>query len=186
MAEQSSSSALRRPLWASFLILASLTLSAGLSCAVPLAAFAAVASLTLGRRDAFALIGAVWLANQITGFAIHHYPLTASTLFWGAVLGFVALASTLTAQLTKNRLAQGELADALIAFLSSFAVYEGALFAISAALGSGLSDYAPSIVARIFAINAAAFAALGLMQRLPVFTSHSARLSRAGLAAPEC
>jgi hypothetical protein len=37
------------------------------------------------------------------------------------------------------------------------------------ALGRGVSDYAPSIVWRIFAINAAAFAALFLVHGLGIF-----------------
>ena len=52
------------------------------------------------------------------------------------------------------------------AFLAAFVVYEGSLFAVSFALASGVSDYAPSIVWRIFAINTAAFAALFLVHRL--------------------
>ena len=43
------------------------------------------------------------------------------------------------------------------------------LAAISLALASGSSDCAPSIVARIFAINTAAFTALFLVHRLGVF-----------------
>ncbi|MDQ6867846.1 MAG: hypothetical protein M3178_05420 [Pseudomonadota bacterium] len=73
----------RRPLWIALLVGASVAFSLGFACAVPLAAFAAIAALTLSRRDAFALVGAVWLANQIAGFAVHHYPVTASTLAWG-------------------------------------------------------------------------------------------------------
>jgi hypothetical protein len=162
-------SAGRRPLWIASLILASVVFSLGFACAVPLAAFAAVAALTLSRRDAFALVGAVWLANQIAGFALHHYPVTASTLAWGAGLGAVALLSTLAAQWVKDHLAQSHAVAAMAAFLAAFAVYEGSLFAISLALANGVSDYAPSIVCRIFAINTAAFAALFLVHRLGVF-----------------
>jgi hypothetical protein len=135
---------------------------------VPLAAFAAIAALTISRRDTFSLVGAVWLANQIAGFAVHHYPVTASTLAWGAGLGAVALLSTLAAQWVKDHLAPSHMVAAIAPFLAACAVYEGSLFAISA-LASGVSDYAPSIVWRIFAINSAAFAALFLVHRLGVF-----------------
>ena len=160
-------SAARRPLWVAVLVVASVVFSLGFACAVPLAAFAAVAALTLSRRDAFSLVGAVWLANQIAGFAVHLYPVTASTLAWGAGLGAVALLSTLAAQWVKDHLSL--MVAAIAAFLAAFAVYEGSLFAISLALTSGVSDYAPSIVGRIFAINTAAFAALFLVHRLGVF-----------------
>jgi hypothetical protein len=162
-------SAGRRPLWIALLVVASIVFSLGFACAVPLAAFAAIAALTLSRRDAFSLVGAVWLANQIAGFAVHLYPVTASTLAWGGGLGAVALLSTLAAQWVKDHLARSLMVAAIAAFLAAFAVYEGSLFAISLALTSGVSDYAPSIVGRIFAINTAAFAALFLVHRLGVF-----------------
>jgi hypothetical protein len=169
MAELSLNPAWRRPLWIALLVLASVVFSLGFACAVPLAAFAAIAALTLSKGDAFALVGAVWLANQIAGFAIHHYPLEPSTLAWGVALGAVALASTLTAQWVNDRLPQGGGTVAGAVFLAAFAVYEGSLFAISLAVGSGVSNFTPSIVSRILAINAAAFAALFLIHRLGVF-----------------
>jgi hypothetical protein len=169
MAEQSHDPALHRPLWMGFLIVASVVFSLGFACAVPFAAFAATAALTLNRRQAFVLVGAIWLANQILGFAVRHYPLTTATFAWGAALGFVALLSTLAAQWAKDHLPQAHIAAAAVAFAAAFAVYEGSLLAISAALGSGLSDYAFSVVTRIFSINAAAFAVLALMYRLWAF-----------------
>jgi hypothetical protein len=162
-------SAGRRPLWIALLVVASVVFSLGFACAVPLAAFAAIAALTLSRRDAFALVGAVWLANQIAGFAVHHYPVTPTTLAWGAGLGAVALLSTLAAQRVKDHLAPSHMVAAIAAFLAACAVYEVSLFAISLALASGVSDYGPAIVWRIFAINTAAFAALFLVYRLGVF-----------------
>jgi hypothetical protein len=158
-------SAARRPLWVAVLVLASVVFSLGFACAVPFAAFAAIAALTLSRRDAFALVGAVWLANQIAGFTVHHYPATANALAWGAGLGAVALLSTFAAQWVKDHLAKSHMVAAIAALLAAFAVYEGSLFAISLALANGVSDYAPSIVGRIFAINTAAFAALFLVHR---------------------
>lgn len=169
MAQLSLASAAGRPFWTGALVLASLVFSLGLACAVPLAAFAAIAALTLGRREAFALVGAVWLANQIAGFAILHYPTEVDTFAWGAALGLVALLSTLAAQSAIDRRPQNQLVAAITAFLAAFMVYEGSLAAISLAFASGLSDYTPLIVMRIFAINAAAFAVLFLGHRLGVF-----------------
>lgn len=172
MAEHSSVPAWRAPLWIALLVLASVVFSLGFACAVPLAAFAALAALTLSRRDALLLVGAVWLTNQIAGFTVLHYPLDPSTFAWGAVLGAIALASTLAAQWVKG---QVPLAGGAFVFLAAFAVYEGSLVAISLAFGSGLSNFTPSIVRRILAINFAAFAALYLIHRMGVF---------AGLAKP--
>ncbi|HUI21209.1 MAG TPA: hypothetical protein VLZ74_09215 [Methylocella sp.] len=182
MAESSLTFVWRRPVWVGFLVLASLVLSLGFACALPLAAFAAIAALTLSRRDAFALVGAVWLANQIAGFAIHHYPVEPSTFAWGFALGAVALASTFAAQSVKGLLRQNGGAAAAAAFVAAFAVYEGSLFVICLFLGTGISNFAPSIVRRILAINVTAFAALCLIHRLGVFAD-PAKAPSAHLAA---
>ena len=46
------------------------------------------------------------------------------------------------------------------AFLAAFAVYEGALFAVAAGAPGRVEDFAPDIVGRIVALNAAAFIGL--------------------------
>lgn len=156
----------RRPLWLALLVAASVAFTLGFACAVPLAAFAAAAALTLPRRAALVLIGAVWLANQIVGFAILGYPWAADSLAWGAALGVIAVLATLVAQSLAIRLdSAGTVAVSLAAFAAAFAVYEGALLAISVALGA-TDDFAPAIVGWIFAINAGAMAGLLLLNRL--------------------
>jgi len=62
------------------LTFASVLFTLGFACAVPLAAFAAIAAMSFGRREALAAIGAVWLANQAWGFAVMHYPMDRETL----------------------------------------------------------------------------------------------------------
>ena len=47
------------------LVGASVAFTLGLACAVPLAAFAAAAALTLSRWDALVLVVAVWLASTL-------------------------------------------------------------------------------------------------------------------------
>jgi hypothetical protein len=83
-------------------------------------------------------------------------------------LGRAALLSSLAAQWVKDHLAQIQMVAAIAAF-AAFAVYEESLFAISLALASGVLDYAPSIVWRIFAIDTGALAALFLIHRFGVF-----------------
>ncbi len=51
-------------------------------------------------------------------------------------------------------------------FLIAFAVYEAALFAISATLLGGTEIYTAAIQGRIFAINAAAFVGLLVLNHL--------------------
>lgn len=157
----------RRPVWVASLVAASILFSLGFACAVPFAAFAAVAALTMTRRDALLLVGLVWFANQAVGFGVLHYPWTAETLAWGAGLLAVALLATLAAEIGVTRLGRlPRLGLAPIAFLSAFATYEGLLFLASVAVQGGDEAYDLSIVARIFAINAVAFGGLVLASKL--------------------
>jgi hypothetical protein len=157
----------RHQLWLGLLVAASVVFSLGLACAVPLAAFAAAAALSLSRRDALLLITLVWLANQLVGFTVLHYPWTASTFAWGVVLGAVAVLATLAGQWIAGRLVDARGALTVTAtFLIAFTVYEGALFAVSATLLGGTEIYTAAIQGRIFAINAAAFVSLVALNHL--------------------
>jgi hypothetical protein len=157
----------RHPLWLGLLVAASVVFSLGLACAAPLAAFAAAAALSLSRRDALLLILLVWLANQLVGFTVLHYPWTASTFAWGVVLGAVAVLATWTSQWIAGRLVDARRAfSVMVTFLIAFAVYEAALFAVSATLLGGTEIYTAAIQGRIFAINAAAFVGLLALNRL--------------------
>jgi len=148
----------RHHLWLALLIAASLMLTLGIACAVPFAAFGAVAAMTLPRRDALLLTLALWLINQIVGFAILHYPWDAMTLTWGGILAAVALLSTSAALATIRR--HSLLVTAVASFAASFAVYEGGLYLISATVMGGIEDFAAAIVWRIFGINVATFTGL--------------------------
>src|SRR5947207_9550709 len=90
----------RHWLWLAALVGTSVGSTLGLACAVPLAAFAAAAALTLSRQDALVLIVAVWLANQLVGFTVLDYPWTASTFAWGVALGAVAILAAVAGQWT--------------------------------------------------------------------------------------
>jgi hypothetical protein len=157
----------RHPLWLAFLVGASLVFSLGLACAVPLAAFAAAVALSLSRRDALLLILLVWLANQIVGFVWLDYPWTASTIAWGLALGIVAVFATMAGHLMATRFAHAARSARFTAtFLVAYAVYEAAIFAISATWLGGTEIYTLAIQGRIFAINAAAFVGLLLLNQL--------------------
>jgi hypothetical protein len=157
----------RHPLWLALLVAASLVFSLGLACAVPLAAFAAAAALSLSQRDALLLILLVWLANQLVGFALLDYPLTAITFAWGAVLGIVAILATWAAQWIVGRLVNARGTFTVTAtFLTAFAVYEATLFGVSATMLGGAEIYTLAIQSRIFAINATAFVGLLVVNQL--------------------
>ena len=157
----------RHPLWLALLVTASVVFSLGLACAVPLAAFAATAALSLSRRDALLLIVLVWLSNQLVGFTVLGYPSDASTFAWSAMLGVVAILATLAGRGIAGRLANaGRAFTATATFLVAFAVYEATLFVVSATLLGGTEIYTAAIQGRIFVINAAAFVGLLVLHRL--------------------
>jgi len=159
----------RHLLWLAVLVGASVAFTLGLACAVPLAAFAAAAALTLSRHDALVLIVAVWLANQLVGFAVLDYPWTASTFAWGAALGAVAILATLAGQWTVGHsTGTGRAVSHMATFLVASAVYEAALFAVSATLLGGTEIYTAAIQGWILAVNAVAFVGLLVLHRLAI------------------
>jgi hypothetical protein len=159
----------RHFLWLAALVGASVAFTLGLACAVPFAAFAAAAALTLSQRDALVLIVAVWLANQLVGFTVLDYPWTASTFAWGVALGVVAILATLAAQWTvRHYTGAGRAASYMATFLVAFAVYEVALFVVSATLLGGAEIYTAAIQGRILALNAVAFVGLLVLHGLAV------------------
>ena len=152
-------------LWIGLVCIASIALSRVFACATPFAALATVAAFTLRRRDAVALVLSVWLANQLVGFGLMHYPLLASTFAWGAAIGAASLAALAAARgLTRVRLPAAVALPA--ALLAAYAAYELVLLGTSLLLASGAGAFAPAVVARLFAINAVAFGALLCADRL--------------------
>lgn len=157
----------RHVLWLTVLVAASVAFTFGFACAVPFAAFAAATALTLDTRDALLLTIALWLANQIIGFAFLGYPWDGMTLLWGGVLGVVALFATAAARIASTRLAGASYPVVLAgSFAAAFIAYEGGLFVVAAAWLGGAEDFAPSIVAYIAALNILAFIGLLGLERL--------------------
>jgi len=149
------------PLWLTFMVAVSLTFTLGFACAAPLAALAAIAALTLDRKNAILFTGVVWLANQSCGYSLLHYPVTANSLAWGAALGFAAIAATLVARFAAGRLAGHSRVLAIGgAFLAAFVTYEGLQYIAAVAALGGTEDYTLPVVAREVELNAIAMAGL--------------------------
>ncbi|HJT76811.1 MAG TPA: hypothetical protein VJ739_06375 [Gemmataceae bacterium] len=147
-------------MWVALLVTAAAAFSLGFACAMPFAALCAVAACTLPRRDAYYLAGAVWGANQVIGFAVLHYPWAVHCLAWGAALALAVLLCTAAARWARGRLTRlRPLTACAVAFPAAFVVFEGVLLAISLPLG-GVEDFAPSVVAWVFAVNAVALVGL--------------------------
>lgn len=157
----------RHALWLTVLVAASVAFSLGLACAVPFAAFGAATALTLNRRDALLLTGALWLANQAVGFAFLGYPWDVNALSWSPVLLAVALLSTIAARATAARLSQANtIAVWAASFAAAFIAYEASLYLVSVAWLGGTDAYTPAIVLQILEINALAFVGLLVLNRL--------------------
>ncbi|VFU17577.1 hypothetical protein [Methylocella tundrae] len=172
----------RKPAWIALLAAASVAFTLGFACATPLAAFAAIAALTMTRRDALLLVGLVWGANQCVGFGVLHYPWTVDCLAWGLALGVIALLSVFAAEFGAKRLiGRNGILASIAAFLAAFAVYEGLLFLTSIIVQSGVENYGPLIIGRIFAINAVAFVGLLAVSKLGasagLVSAHSGQLA---------
>ena len=147
----------RRMLWIGLLTLSSVALSLIFACATPFAAFATLAALHTRKSDAFLLTVAVWLANQVVGYGILHYPQTLDSVAWGAAIGVAALLATATAIVIERHFFKVVVSVALVstaaAFLSAFCVYEFALHAAAHVLPSGDSAFSWPVVGDIFKVN---------------------------------
>lgn len=146
------------------------------ACATPFPALGALAALHLPRRDAFALVGANWLVNQIIGYGFLHYPTTWDSYAWGAAIGVSALVATAAAIGVDVALRRAPWAlKAVGAFIAAFVVYELAIYAPVVMLPSETSAYSFDVVLYILEVNAIAFGALLVLQAIGRF---------AGLALP--
>lgn len=170
-----------RWLWMGSLIAVGVMLSPAFHCGFPLAAFAAIAALTLDRRDALLLAGGVWLATQAAGFATLHHPMSDLALAWGTAMGAAALLSCEAAGTIARRM-KG-LVGAGAAFLAAFVVYKAVIFGFGAAIGSsaGHVDQLLATLPRIFLTQASIFAGLGA---LPALVSAARRLAESSRLVP--
>lgn len=123
--------------------------SFALACATPFAAFAVVAAATLPLRRALLVVTGAWLVNQAIGFGVRHYPVDASTIAWGAVIGIAALVATTASAAVLRAFASYRTPTVLaLAVVCAYGAYELALFAATPVLG-GSGAFTPTIVARL-------------------------------------
>lgn len=159
-------------IWLLFLITGSIAFSYIFACAVPLAALAAAAALTVPKREAFLFILCVWLANQLVGYALLDYPQTADSVLWGGVMALAGLTAAVAAFATARRLPASlpELARYGAVFAASFIAYELVLLAGAFTPLGGLDDFAPAIIGRVLSIDMLALALVYGLQKLAFAT----------------
>jgi hypothetical protein len=124
-----------------------------LACATPFAAFAVAAAATLPLRPALLVVSGAWLVNQSIGFGALHYPIDASTIAWGFVIGAAALAATAASAAVLRALVPNRTPLALaLALVCAYGAYELMLFAATPFLG-GAGAFTMAIVTRLGLLN---------------------------------
>lgn len=147
-----------RAVWMALIVAAGAGLSLRYACATPFAALATLAALKTDRRDTAAIVGLVWLVNQVIGYGFLGYPMTWDSFAWGGAIGLAAGFALLTAMALSPRRA-GSFAISL-PFVGAFAAFEFALYVASFVLPSEADAFALPVVRQIFVVNALSLAGL--------------------------
>lgn len=169
--QSSADGAERRLLWIGFLTVVTLLMSGVFACAVPFAALAALAAFDTDRRDGLLLIGAVWLANQVYGFAVLGYPMEAQAYYWGLAIGLGAVAGYYAARAVVSAVApMGTLLAVGAALPAAFLAYEAVLYMASLVLSHGEGAFNTDVVAYVSLVEVVAFVALLITHRLAAAT----------------
>jgi len=146
-------------LWIVLIVTSGICLSTFFACVTPFAALATLAALKLGRREAVAVVGLVWLANQAIGYGFLGYPWTWDSGAWGLAIG----ASTGFAILAAKGLSTIRPAPLAVSlpFVAAFVVFEFGLFLAGFVLPGSEGAFTASVVGHVFLINTVAI--IGLM-----------------------
>jgi hypothetical protein len=146
----------RAPMFCFTLLTISCALASfALACATPFAAFAVVAAAVLPLRPALLVVTGALLVNQIIGFGALHYPIDASTIAWGFVIGAAALAATAASAAAFRALPMSRTPLMLaLVLVGAYAAYEFVLLAATPFLG-GAGAFTAAIVTRIGLLNLA-------------------------------
>ena len=131
------------------LVLAASTIAGTLvtSCMMPFVAIAVMSAATLPLRHAFVTVIAAWSVNQLLGFGLLGFPVTAFAIGAGISLALASLAAMLAAR-TVVEPRSWSIARVGGAFLLAFALYETLLFGYALVVG-GTDTFAPSIVIQL-------------------------------------
>lgn len=155
--------------WIALLTVANIVLSGKFACATPFAALAALAALDMSKRDGLILVGAMWLSNQIVGFAILGYPHEMQAYAWGVAMGLATLAAFGAVHAIKPSLTSlGTVTTVAGSFLVAFAVYQAGVFAATFVLSDGHDAFAFGVVRYVAETNAVAFVALLIVHQIAV------------------
>jgi hypothetical protein len=144
-------------IWTAILAMTAVVGSYSLACVLPFAAIAAVAAITLPRRQAIAAVGATWAANQIIGFTMMDYANGANAYAWSGFIAFGAVAGLGAALLARGSTIVSWRTP--LALVASVAAFQAVMFA-GAVMLDGFASSTPEIVATIVRNDAIWFAGL--------------------------
>jgi hypothetical protein len=153
--------------WIVVATVVAIAVSLSLACATPLAAVAAVGGARMKPREGLSLVLTAWLANQVVGYGLLHYPRTWDSFAWGDAIGIASLLAALGARGTARMSYSLPLAP-VAAFLVAFLIYEGTLLTATALLPSSDAVFSLPVILRIFKINACAVIGLTAIHWLAV------------------
>ncbi|CAA2139237.1 hypothetical protein [Hyphomicrobium sp. ghe19] len=157
-------------LWIALIAALSIGGSLAFACAAPLAAVAALAGTKMKSGEGVALVVVAWLANQVVGYGILAYPMTADSFAWGAAIGVASIVAFLGTRVVSIATGSSPLVLAG-AFLAAFAAYEATLYGAGFVVGSSDEAFSAAVVERVLMINLASFAGLLLLHRAAVAIS---------------
>ena len=156
-------------LWIVLLTGASTATTLALACATPFPALAALAAVHMRQRDGVALMLLAWLASQVVGFTMLHYPHDPRTFAWGAALATAAVASALGACATLRTVARAPVLVRLaVAYAAAFLAFKAAVLVWSFFLGGVATTFNPGILLNQLLRNGAILVGLYLLYRVLV------------------
>ena len=170
-----------RSVWIVLIVAGGTCLSPFFACVTPFAALATLAALKLGRSDAIAAVGLVWLTNQAIGYGIFGYPWTWDSVGWGVAIG----ASSELAILAAGALSTTRPAPLAVSlpFVAAFTAFEAGLYLAGLVLPGGEGAFSASIVGHVFLINAITLCGLMAIYNLAVMSGLFIGNNRAELIA---
>jgi hypothetical protein len=151
--------------WIGILGFSSIAFSLVFACATPFVALAALAAVSMDRRDAAIVTGLAWIANQLVGYGILNYPQTFNSFAWGAVIGVAAYAGLASALAIKHLLGNG-LPALAVGFAAAFVGYELMLYAANPFLSDNDAAFSWSIIFYVLKVNVLALVGLYVVRAL--------------------
>ncbi|MET0309503.1 MAG: hypothetical protein ABW023_12425 [Sphingomonas sp.] len=161
------SPAVARNLWIGAMVVASTVTTLVLACATPFPALAALAALHVRRAEGVALVIVAWLAAQITGFGLLHYPVDANSIGWALALGIAAIGSLFAADIAAKAMPGANYVVRLVvAYAVAYIGFKAMVLLGAFALQSGWAAFKPEILTRQFVRYGLILVGLVVFQRL--------------------